>query len=531
MLDAYVSVPLREASTWVSYIFLKLSSFPIDKQGTLLSTPRMTFDVIPACSGSTTLRVMLFVGIVWSAMQEKMNLTRKILMVVFVVPIALVANALRLCALVVMGHLLNKPVEGTLHDLTGMAAFVLAFGALLIVSALMQNKDDQANQGSPLTPRVIGLVTCTLLVFIPLGSWSYAGWHSSPLDRMGYIYLIIAIAGIAYSWRKIPRQNSNLALGIGSTVTGFILLIISTVAEINILSAVSFLFFALGYFFLIHGTRLSLICLPLGALAFLSMPTTTFQINKVLLTIGMHAEKNTGIYLKIGIGIFLIALWFVALWKFNKNEITKEKPVISLRSLEVIIAVLVVSLALKTSYANTTKVSENPGTVKLSYILGDWLGIKANTSNDSNTYKKFQDAWIRHYIKDDQRVEIIITASGGDRHQLHPPEYCLTGAGWFLNEESRCELNILGDKLSQVSKMNLSKNDEKRYFLHWFTDGETVLSDYKSMLTEDTLRRFKGKQTKWFLFRLIATSEEALHDDFLEHFHGKIIVDEKTYNF
>ena len=121
LLDGFISVPLRELSTWVSYTFLKMGSFPVDKQGTLLSTPRMSFDVIPACSGSTTMRVMIFVGILWAAMQEKMSLSRKILLTLTVIPIAIFANSLRLCALVTGGYMMYKPIEGTLHDLIGMA--------------------------------------------------------------------------------------------------------------------------------------------------------------------------------------------------------------------------------------------------------------------------------------------------------------------------------------------------------------------------------------------------------------------------
>ena len=64
-IDGFIAVPLRELSSILVQLFLGAFGFPITRAGTILSTPRMTFEVVPACSGSTTLRVLLFVCIVW----------------------------------------------------------------------------------------------------------------------------------------------------------------------------------------------------------------------------------------------------------------------------------------------------------------------------------------------------------------------------------------------------------------------------------------------------------------------------------
>ena len=120
----------------------------------------------------------------------------------------------------------------------------------------------------------------------------------------------------------------------------------------------------------------------------------------------------------------------------------------------------------------------------------------------------------------------FINASGGNRHELHPPEYCLTGAGWLLKNE-----HVIDTGKGRINEMELQKKSRIKFFYHWYTDGESNFSSYKGMLTEDTFRQLQGKTTNWFLFRVIADSPQAVLNDFLTHFHGYFQQGQKEISF
>ncbi|MCM8530218.1 MAG: exosortase/archaeosortase family protein, partial [Lentisphaeraceae bacterium] len=377
-LDGFISVPLREISTWLSYTFLKMASFPVDKQGTLLSTPRMTFDVIPACSGSTTMRVMIFVGVLWAGMQEKMSMSKKLLLTFTVIPIAIVANSLRLCALVSMGYMLYKPVEGFLHDLTGMAAFVLAFGAFLGISMFFQSDEQIESKKSNSQKISLGILTIvTLLCYTPLFSWCLIGWNSSPLDKYGFIFPIFALSCIAYTWIKTTKTKTNKRWLILLTVATLITMTISVVAEVNILAAISFSFLILTGLNLCHGPKMLFISLPLVAMGFLGSPTVTFMINKLFLSIGLKVNTSYGIAIKVCLSLILLCAWFYLIKKKSKPTEAISYQFSSVYT-NTLIGALCILLGIKSFYHNNLPTSEDPGEIKVSYILGDWIGKNIN---------------------------------------------------------------------------------------------------------------------------------------------------------
>ncbi|MCH2208945.1 MAG: EpsI family protein [Lentisphaerales bacterium] len=118
-----------------------------------------------------------------------------------------------------------------------------------------------------------------------------------------------------------------------------------------------------------------------------------------------------------------------------------------------------------------------------------------------------------------------MNASGSDRLELHPPEYCLTGAGWQLSHEQFITWQFITWKSSisktiHITEMKLTKEDNQKYFYHWYSDGESHFISYKATLAEDSLRRLQGKTTNWFLFRIISDSIKIVAEDFSKSFTG-----------
>ena len=87
------SVRLREISSILAAAILKAFTFPVTREGTILSLAEMRFDVVPACSGSNTLQALIAFGILWCGLHPRLGLGKRLAAMLFIVPIALTLSA------------------------------------------------------------------------------------------------------------------------------------------------------------------------------------------------------------------------------------------------------------------------------------------------------------------------------------------------------------------------------------------------------------------------------------------------------
>ena len=158
-------------------------------------------------------------------------------------------------------------------------------------------------------------------------------------------------------------------------------------------------------------------------------------------------------------------------------------------------------LGLKLSLHSSDPFTSLESGIKMSYLLGDWTGKKQSVPGNVQGSK----VWFRTYLKDEKLVEVIITSSGGNRHHLHPPEYCLTGSGWKISEKKTSKYTFSNSKEYEIGELALKREGATRHFIHWYTDGESVYPDYLSMLAEDTFRRFQGEKNKLVFIQNISS--------------------------
>jgi EpsI family protein len=523
LLDGFIASSLRQTSSWIAYIFLKAAAFPVVLEGNTLSTPNMRFDVIPACNGSTTLRILLLTGIFWVGIQEKIKNVHKLLCCVIIIPLALLINGFRLFILVSMSHFLFKPVEGDLHALTGVGIYLLGMILLIALTSLFEGEHKKEHRKSHL---LLGISAFIIIFFtyLPFFMWTFQAWKSSPLDRIGYIFVLLSISLIIFSWRRVEKGRPHLKGALAFFLISFGALVTSTLAEINFLSALSFLCLGFASQLMLIGRRFFIVTAPLLILAFIGVPVTAFIINKVLFFILGHSSGTWTQVVQISLAFSMIGLWWYSLKKHRISE--KDKFEINEKSLNRFTCYLLIFLVVKLCFHSSAPFTSLKSEINMSYLLGDWAGVNKPVSN----IIQGSQVWFRIYSKEGKLVEVIITSSGGNRHHLHPPEYCLTGSGWKISKKESRKILFQGLIEREVGELSLKKDGQKRHFIHWYTDGETYFPDYLSMLAEDTLRRFQGKRTNWYLFRVLATERETLTEDFLKSFSGEIEQD-KIYKF
>ena len=103
-LDDFSAQVLREWSSVLAHWVLSALSFPVTRMGTILETPNMRFDVVPACNGSNMLKVLTAIGVLYCGSLPRLVLWQKIVASTLCVPIAIVCNGVRVAALVAGSH-------------------------------------------------------------------------------------------------------------------------------------------------------------------------------------------------------------------------------------------------------------------------------------------------------------------------------------------------------------------------------------------------------------------------------------------
>lgn len=511
LLDAFIATPLREASSAIVGTVLAALGFPVTRQGTILSTPNVRFDVVPACSGSTTLRVLLFVTVLWGGIHPRLTLPRRALMCLLALPIALLANSARVAFLVVLGHLAGEEPGGFVHTLAG----ILAFGAAMAASFALTDALSGQPAGRPSSDRGSAVAQGVLLAFLaaPYAYWCARAWGYA-LDRFGWVLLGTAAAFAGWGWRRAPADRSRDGLGTALFGVALLLLAGATVADVNIAKGVALLGIFLSLSLALKGPAFCRSMLPAAGIAYLGFPTVGYQLQAVTIPLFGAGSVATSLAFKAVLAVGLGALMFRGPFRMPAAP-AAPAPGRS-RWAPARLGLLSALAVLQGIYFSMGASEVIPLRLEMSYLQGEWEGRNHETPTGD---KAFFDGrlWSRRYLQGARSVEVLVTSTGGDRHRAHPPAYCLTGDGWVVTAESRRE-STMGGRPVPTTRMTLRRGDRPLEFAFWFTDGVETHGTYADMLATDTLRRLTGRRTDWFLFRVMTESGPPALDDFLSGF-------------
>jgi len=133
-LEILLGFRLRLLATKLSAMFLTLLGLKINVHGTIIATSQFAVAIESPCSGLKTLSALLLAGIVLAYFQHK-SWWQRGLIVLLVPPVALLANALRNTAIILIGHNYGQPAAmGWLHAFSGLMTFLLAVALLILIS-------------------------------------------------------------------------------------------------------------------------------------------------------------------------------------------------------------------------------------------------------------------------------------------------------------------------------------------------------------------------------------------------------------
>jgi len=494
------SVRLREISSILAAAILKAFTFPVTREGTILSLAEMRFDVVPACSGSNTLQALIAFGILWCGLHPRLGLGKRLAAMLFIVPIALAANGVRVAMLAGAGFLMDRRIEvGFLHNAVGVIGFLAALGGFFLVTELLVRRRSESRRMSlpEMSLRLSGILL--FFVFLPflmkcLGDWK--GNIYNRLDLYGYVFFFSGLAAYIIYWKRRPDDTRFAGTGSLLFITALAPMAYSLIRTPNhYVTGVSFLLvlFALAVTF--KGFRFAACTVPFLIVIGLGYPKVTAFLNGVFGLDGI----NGALVLKTTAALALITATWLLTRRPEARQSSGEPPRPAVLFTLVPLAVVCV-FAIQVM---NIRMQIQPGKLplRMSYLQGGWVGEDRPLDRQEREFFAGQNVLNRVYQKGENQVGVLVLSSSGDRKKIHPPEYCQTGAGWTIEKKIPFTFQNAAGEPMEATRLDLVREDLglHRTMVYWFSDGKNRFPDFPSLVMEDTLKMLSSHRSEWML--------------------------------
>jgi exosortase len=126
-----IAFPLQLLATKFGVAILQLTRIPVLREGNVIALAHTTLEVTEACSGIRSLLSLFTLAILYAYFSTPRN-DRRILMVLSSIPIAIVANGLRIAGTGIAAQYVGPgAATGFFHAFSGWAVFMTSFAMLV----------------------------------------------------------------------------------------------------------------------------------------------------------------------------------------------------------------------------------------------------------------------------------------------------------------------------------------------------------------------------------------------------------------
>jgi exosortase len=129
------------ASADVSAFFFRITGTPLIRDGAVLMLPGIVLEVAQECSGIRSSWVLFITSLLASNLVLK-SPWRRIVLVAFVIPLAIVRNGFRILVIgVLCAHIGPHMIDSIIHRRGGPVFFVLSLGPLFLMLAWLRQQE------------------------------------------------------------------------------------------------------------------------------------------------------------------------------------------------------------------------------------------------------------------------------------------------------------------------------------------------------------------------------------------------------
>ncbi len=534
-INDFIAMPLRVVSTSISEFVVSWCGYDVIREGTSLVVGTFRFNVDLACSGSKTMQQMIAAAIILAGIWGGLTLTQKVLAVIISIPIAIIANGLRVSALMLASLQSGSGLqeETFTHQFIGVVAFALALLCFWQVCRyiVFLRCFDFFDTFLAFVFRVL-LAVIIFFPFLSVMGKSWLGSEWNPYNRYAWLFALLAVIMFLISRRRRSATGVNLPSDSGrvTVAVGYILLI-TGLFSVLVLDRLGFvalqggglLIFVSGCLLLFYGWRELLYTLPLLVVFALSFPRVPLVLKQLIFSGGGYSWIELFLF-RVSLSLIL-SLVYVILWRRYSSGMsgmsgtaTAGAGKLRRRRVAVVGLLLLVFTGMELLWQGMESVPAGTGGnseyrlfTEAPAVVEPWKGEKVGISEQTRELLGGTAAELWVYTSDYALpVEFFYNFSGRNRHRLHPPEYCLTGAGWKIVYKKTLSFIGVNGTDFPITVMELRNGEEFRWFAFWFFDGKSIKSNYVKMLGEDLFARLEGEVREWSIYRVIAYREADL---------------------
>ena len=150
-----VTAQLKQHVSVLAEVILYHAGYDIARDGVVISVGPYRMLVADACSGLNSLYSLTALGLLYMHLTWKAGIVRNTLLVLAIVPIAIVANVLRVMVLILLTfHFGDEVGQGFLHGVSGVLLFVVGLLCLLALDGTLRRVGAQmgSKPGSETSP-------------------------------------------------------------------------------------------------------------------------------------------------------------------------------------------------------------------------------------------------------------------------------------------------------------------------------------------------------------------------------------------
>lgn len=146
---AAVTTPLKSAVSAVAAELLHVIGYPVGRSGVILTVGPYQMLVADACAGLNSMFTLEALGLLYMNLMGYTSLARNVTLALLIIPIAFVANVVRVVVLVLVTfHFGDAAGQGFAHDFAGLVLFLVALTMILIVDHALNPFFDRARAGA-----------------------------------------------------------------------------------------------------------------------------------------------------------------------------------------------------------------------------------------------------------------------------------------------------------------------------------------------------------------------------------------------
>ncbi len=143
-----MTIPLKTAVSYVAEVLMYHAGFPVGRTGVILTVGQYQLLVADACAGLNSMFTLEALGLLYANLMGYASKLRNVLLAILVIPIAFIANVVRVLILILVTYYLGDEAgQGFVHTFAGMVLFGVGLVMMLVTDHVVGRFLGQDHKG------------------------------------------------------------------------------------------------------------------------------------------------------------------------------------------------------------------------------------------------------------------------------------------------------------------------------------------------------------------------------------------------